>query len=211
VRSSRRAPKPSGVDLTNYRIDAPNDSRPLSMRDTLPAPPSQPAGAAESGARRIPSGSLVHRDTVTGLAPPSAPPVAPSAPPVSASPSSGVGRYSAQPMHDDVVLPPVSASPKRAAKDTIRSRPERNALRVDDVGATKIVARQDASVTTKPRLVTRARTAARGLDAADRSVLLLLDRPRTVPELVHASMIPEHELMKVIARFVRLGLVSCSS
>jgi hypothetical protein len=50
-------------------------------------------------------------------------------------------------LHDDVVLPPSPG--KKAGKETLR-RAERNVIRVDEVGTTNIVARQEASIVTKP-------------------------------------------------------------
>ena len=90
---------------------------PMSLRDTIPAPPLGPVVLTESGARR-------RRVTSVGLAPQSSPPASP--PPASSPPISSAGRYSAQASHDDVV-------------------------RIDEVGSTDIVAKQEASLVTKPR------------------------------------------------------------
>jgi len=159
VRPSRRPPTVSGVDLASCSVptraeDAKNPV-PLSLRDTLPAPPSRPVEAfdsPESGARRIPSGAdVVRHETKLGLAPsvpplsplPTLPsPAAPSAPPISAA-----GRYFAQALHDDILPPP--PSPRKSGKETLRHAP-RNALRVDEVGSTTIVARRDAEKPPNP-------------------------------------------------------------
>lgn len=183
-----------------------DEAKPLAMRDTLPAPPSIPAGAGakESGTRRhdtIDMG-LVRQDGSDGLAPRAS--SAPLTPPPSAPPE---GRYSSQPAEPDVAL---SGAPGRAGKETMR-RAERQALRVDDVGPTSIVARLDASLPIKPMVIDRQRLPKAPLAPREAFLLSFVDGALSVPDLVDASGMPEHEVMAVLTRLEQLGIVSLSS
>jgi|GEM_PF-3155216 len=183
-----------------------DEAKPLAMRDTLPAPPSVPAcaGAKESGAHRhdtIDMG-LVRRDSSGGLALRAS--AAPLAPPPSAPPE---GRYSSQPAEPDVALP---GAPRRAGKETLR-RAERQALRVDEVGPTSIVARRDASLSIKPLVIDRQRLSEAPLAPREAFLLSFADGALTVPDLVDASGMPEHEVMAVLTRLEHLGILSLSS
>lgn len=107
------------------------------------------------------------------------------------------------------MAPVVPAAARRAGKDTL-ARAERQAIRVDEVGSTMIVAAQSTSSETKPRTVERTRLSGARASLAPREAFLLslLDRARTVPDLAAAARMTEHEVMKIVARLVRLGCVS---
>ncbi len=128
---------------------------------------------------------------------------APSAPP------SG-GRYSSVPVRADAPSPlRDQASPSSAARKRAQ-RSSRRPLRVDDVGATSVVATHDASLSSKPKLVDRQRVVGSPLDVRDAFVLSLLDGTLTVQDLVDATGMPEPDVSAILARLTRLGIVSLS-
>jgi hypothetical protein len=151
-------------------------------RDTLPAPPSGPQAATESGARRRYELKPGRKDTSPGVAPPHsvpsvATPVTPRVSPVTPPPS---GRYSSQPVH------------------------------VDDVGLTKIVARRSGATVVKPRVIDRVRLLKTPLAMREVFLLSLVDGTLTMRELADATGMPEPEIVTILARFVRLGFVTLS-
>jgi hypothetical protein len=220
VRNSR-APRTSGVDLSDeprsgYAATAPDpappnpddDPRPFGVRDTVPAPPLVSADEAETGARRrFTLEHFARPAPLPGSAPPvSAPPA--SAPPASAPPAStpARGRYSSQPVEHDDVSPNAPASSPSSRKSLRRS--VRQPLRVDDVGATTIVATHDASRGSKPQIVDRKRIPDAPLTAREAFLLALVDGALTVEDLVDAAAMPEREVTAILTRLVRLGIVS---
>ena len=179
VRATRRPPATSGVDVASPREPTDEDDRPASLRDTLPAPPSWPVPATGSGSRRATNLGL------SPFAPPALPAPASLLPaPRSAPPVSGVGRYSARALHDDVVLPPSRARP--------------------------IVARRDVPVATKPRVVRRTRPAPADLDTSEAFIHAFLDAPLTVEEIVDITGMPEREVVRIITRLIHVGIASYS-
>lgn len=198
VRTTRRPPATSGVAVASRREPAGDDDSPSSLRDTLAAPPSGRVAATDSGARRV---------TSLGLAPPALPEPASLRPaPSSAPPVSGVGRYSARSLHDEVILPP-SSRPRatRPSTDPPR-RAERKSIRVDEVGSTTLVARHDATVAAKLRAVRRTRPAPTDLETSEAFVHALLGAPLTVEELVDITGMPEREVVKIVKRLIHTGI-----
>ena len=132
--------------------------------------------------------------------------------PMSAVPSAppSEGRYSSVPVRADAPSPPRDqASPSSAARKRAQ-RSSRRPLRVDDVGATSVVAPHDAALSSKPKLVDRQRVVGSPLDVRDAFVLSLLDGALTVQDLVDATGIPEPDVSAILARLTRLGIVSLS-
>jgi hypothetical protein len=213
------------------RDDHEDDRRPFAMRDTLPAPAFMPAPPQRPPPLHVPSDTKrgpspwpteglyrAHETTSMGATPgptpapasgvsasalaSSAPPPA-SAPPASSSPG---GRYSSQPREEDAP----ATGPRRALEDSLR-RAARQPLRVDTVGPTMIVAPHDAARTARPRVVGRARTEGAALSAREARLLSLVDGARAVHDLVDAAAMPEREVLAILARLVRLGIVSLTS
>jgi uncharacterized membrane protein len=169
-----------------------DDPKLLGVRDTVPAPPMVPASAKDTGAQR--------RMTREGIPHPTPVPVSKSVP---TAPASGPpeGRYSSAVAEEEVVpLPPASKGASR--------RSFREPLRVDDVGATNIVASRGAALNAKPRLLSRERISDSPLSARDAFILSLVDGALTVQDLVDAAGMPEPEVSAILARLSRLGIVS---
>ena len=232
----RPTPRTSGVGFSDREVvsgtraqsslespeEPAGDAEPFATRATMPAPPSlPPEEVSPSGPRpRIGLGSGAPRSaTNKGFAPPppsgpppavlvpasvavsvSAPPLALSLAPTSAPPS---GRYSARPEDVDVVS-------VARARDTLRAGAQRVAVRVDEVGPTMIVARQDAARDAKPRVVSRTQAVRCEVAGSEAFILSLVRRAITVPDLVDAAGMPEHEVMRVLSRLTRRGLVTVS-
>jgi predicted Rossmann fold nucleotide-binding protein DprA/Smf involved in DNA uptake len=89
-----------------------------------------------------------------------------------------------------------------------QSRPPRNAVRVDEVGPTTIVARQDASKAPERRVVRGLRRAPADLDTEEAFILALLDFPTTVADLVATTGMPENKVQKILVRLVYLGIAA---
>jgi hypothetical protein len=175
------------------RDGEPDDAKPLSMRDTLPAP------------------------AVDGAVPVSAPP--PSAPftmqPETATGTrrrATLGIESLDPNRPDTIegmpkitLDAIPVAPKSSPSERKR-REVREALRVDEVRAQKITLRGAAE--SRPRVVDTKRIARAPIESRDAFVIQLIDGTLTMTELSDASGIAEPELDRIVARLIRLGIVA---
>jgi hypothetical protein len=121
------------------------------------------------------------------------------------------GRYSSQPA-DEIVVPSAPPTSIKATlrgtpgKDTLR-RSQRQSIREDDVGSTRIVARKEAL---RPAIVDPKRLAKAPLGPREAFLLSLIDGTLTVPDLVDAAGMPSAEVTAILERLVRLGIVSFS-
>lgn len=180
-RSTRQgigATRPSGV----VSRDGEDDHRPLSMRDTLPAPPvesappAMPPESVTGTRRRVTLG-------IEGLAPDRPETI------------EGMPRITVDKM--PVVT---SGSGER------RKREPREALRVDEVRAPKISLRGAAE--SRPRVVDKKRITRAPLESRDAFVIQMIDGTLTMSELADACGIAEPDLDRIVARLVRLGIVA---
>ena len=117
------------------------------------------------------------------------------------------GRYASEPAEEKIASTPPSGS---SGRETLR-RTSRQPVRVDAVGSTMIVATHDRSRSVKPRLLDRKLAARTSMSAREVSILALVDGERTVQAVVDAAAMPEHDVLAIFARLVRLGIVSLSS
>lgn len=161
--------------------DGEGDERPLSMRDTLPAPPLRTSEAPspvmdpESGTgtrRRLTLG-------IEGLAP---------------------ERQGTKEGMSAVAIETTPSSSKSG------ERRKREALRVDEVRAQKVTLRGAAE--SRPRVVDRKRVARAPLESRDAFVIQMIDGTMTMSELADASGIAEADLDQIVARLIRLGIVA---
>ena len=110
-----------------------------------------------------------------------------------------------QPFSGDVSI-------ERAEKiSTRRPRSSRPALRVDDVGAAAVAIATKANLSMAPRLLkTRRELTDAPLDHRDAFVLSLIDGKMPAAAIVDIAGMPEREVMGILERLARLGIVSLS-
>ena len=98
-----------------------------------------------------------------------------------------------------------STDPPRSASAR-RSRPEREALRVDEVRSKRLSVR--GVIEPQPRIVDAKRISKAPLDTREAFILQLIDGQTTVSELVDISGLALEELDRILARLIRLGIVA---
>lgn len=170
-----------------------DDGRPLSMRDTLPAPPAETAPPA------------------------SAPPVSA---PFTMQPESSTGTRrrvtlgieALVPDRPDTIegMPKITVdrlpAPPKSSPSERRKREAREPVRVDEIRGQKITLRGAAEA--RPRVIDTKNIARAPLESRDAFVIQLIDGTLTMTELSDATGIAEAELDKIVARLIRLGIVA---
>lgn len=99
---------------------------------------------------------------------------------------------------------------ERAEKiSTRRARSSRPSVRVDDVGDLAVAIASKVVRSGAPRLVkSRAELTEAPIDHRDAFVISLLDGKMSVPAIVDVSGMPEAEIVTILERLVRLGIVA---
>jgi hypothetical protein len=106
------------------------------------------------------------------------------------------------------------SEPERARSEKISTRRERTRssrppIRVDDVGAAAVAIASKAVRTSGVRLLkTRSELTNAPIDHRDAFVLSLIDGAMSVQALVDVSGFAEEEIVNILARLARLGIVS---
>jgi hypothetical protein len=175
----------------------PEEADALATRDTIPVPRDRPDEGKASGGRRPPGDNpdVVRRPTRQGVAPPANPAL-----PLTGDPGTR-GRYASQPEADEIASRAPATSPPAS------KRGQRQAIAVDQVGSTSIVAR-GATRKAKPRILDRTGLANAPLDSRHAFLLTFVDGATTVDVIADVSGMPEHEVLSILARLERLGIIT---